>query len=344
MPASSARSSKSRDARAWTIVVLLAILVVVVFFVSMNTGVIHLAPVDVIKSFFGLGTDRQNLVLFEFRLPRIILSILIGAGLALSGCLLQGITRNPLADPGILGINSGAGFMVVLFVAFYPNKAAAPVYLLPLMAFIGAIATAVLLVVLSYKKGEGLSPSRLVLVGIAVSSGIASAMLAVSVRIAPEQYQFVQTWLAGSINGSTWSDVKSVLPWFAVLIPFVLYKARTLNVLNLGEQLATGLGARTNLDRLLLVAAAVALAGVSVAFGGGISFVGLIGPHVARQLVGSKHQVLIPASAITGALLLITADTIGRIALQPTSVPAGIVVAIIGAPYFLYLMARMKKS
>ncbi|RUS48086.1 iron ABC transporter permease [Cohnella sp. AR92] len=343
MPASTSHSNRRRDIKAWSIIATLAALVVVVFLISMNTGVVHLSPKDVVKSLFGYGTARQNLILFDFRLPRIVISVLVGAGLALSGCLLQGITRNPLSDPGILGINSGAGLMVVLFVAFFPNQSAAPAFLLPAMAFAGAIATAALLLVLSYKKGEGLSPSRLVLVGIAVSSGISACMLAITVRISPEQYQFVQTWLVGSITGSTWKDVQSVLPWLVVLIPYVLFKSNTLNVLNLGDQLATGLGARTNRERLLTVGAAVALAGVCVAIGGGISFVGLIGPHVARQLVGSKHQVLIPASALTGALLLITADTIGRAALQPTAIPAGIVVAIIGAPYFLYLMARMKR-
>ncbi|THF75885.1 FecCD family ABC transporter permease [Cohnella fermenti] len=344
MTSTAIRSRNKRDAKSWLIVGILAVLIVVVFIISMNSGVIHLSPLDVIKSVFGHGTAQQNLILFEFRLPRILISIMVGAGLALSGCILQGITRNPLSDPGILGINAGAGLMVVLFVSFYQSNTAAPIFLLPVLALIGAFATAGLLLAMAYKRGEGVVPSRLVLVGIAIGSGISSAMIVLTIKLSPEQYQFVQTWLAGSIVGANWKYVIAVVPWLCVLVPYVLLKARTLNVLSLGEQLATGLGARTNRDRGLLVLAAVALAGVCVAVGGGISFVGLIGPHLARRLVGSKHQVLIPASALTGGLLLLAADTIGRVAIQPSSMPAGIVVAIIGAPYFLYLMTRMKKG
>ncbi|OIB02974.1 iron ABC transporter permease [Paenibacillus sp. LC231] len=320
----------------------LAALIVLVFLISMNTGVIRLSPLEVIKTLFGGGTDKQELVLFEFRLPRIVISLLIGAGLAISGCVMQGISRNELADPGILGINAGAGLMVMLFISFFPSTTAAPVYLLPVLALIGASLTAALICVLAYKKNQGFKPTGLLLTGIAVAAGISAAMIVLTLRLSPEKYQFVATWLAGSIWGSSWKFVLALLPWILVLLPFVMYKAQVMNVLNLGEPMATGLGASVTKEQLKLLAAAVGLAASCVAVSGGIGFVGLIAPHLSRRFVGAKHQLLLPVTALVGALLVITADTLGRWIIQPSEIPTGIVVAVIGAPYFLYLLSRSR--
>jgi len=308
----------------------------------MNTGYIKLSPIEVIRTLFGLGTDKQQLILFEFRLPRIVISVLVGMGLAVSGCVLQGISRNALADPGILGINAGAGLAVMLFISFFPSTTETPVFFLPVLAFMGAGTAALIIYSLSYKRHEGITPMRLLLTGVAVAAGISAAMIVLTLRLSPENYQFVATWLAGSIWGSNWKFVLSLLPWIFVLIPFVYSKARVLNVLNLGDLTATGLGASIEKERRILLAAAVGLAGASVSVSGGIGFVGLIGPHLARQLVGSRHQILIPVSALTGGLLVLIADTVGRWILEPSEIPAGIVVAVIGAPYFLYLLSRIK--
>ncbi|MFB4328723.1 FecCD family ABC transporter permease [Paenibacillus sp. CR_12] len=332
---------KGRKRKIMTLSVLGA-LIILVFLISMNTGVIRLSPLEVIKTLFGGGTDKQELVLFEFRLPRIVISLLIGAGLAISGCVMQGISRNELADPGILGINAGAGLMVMLFISFFPSTAAAPVFLLPVLALIGAGGTAALICVLAYKKNQGFKPTGLLLTGIAVASGISAAMIVLTLRLSPEKYQFVATWLAGSIWGSSWKFVLALLPWMLVLLPFVMYKAQVMNVLNLGEPTATGLGASVTREQLKLLAAAVGLAASCVAVSGGIGFVGLIAPHLARRLVGAKHQMLLPVTALVGALLVITADTLGRWIIQPSEIPTGIVVAVIGAPYFLYLLSRTK--
>ncbi|MEK5068762.1 iron ABC transporter permease [Sporosarcina sp. FSL K6-1508] len=320
----------------------LGLLIIIVFMISMNTGYIKLSPLEVIRTLFGFGTDKQHLILFEFRLPRIIIAVLVGMGLAVSGCILQGISRNALADPGILGINAGAGLAVMLFISFFPSTTATPVFLLPVLAFLGAGITAVIIYSLAYKRHEGISPMRLLLTGVAIAAGISSVMVVLTLRLSPENYQFVATWLAGSIWGSNWKFVLSLLPWIILLIPFAFSKARVLNVLNLGDLTATGLGASIEKERRVLLAAAVGLAGASVSVSGGIGFVGLIGPHLARQLVGSRHQFLIPAAAMTGGLLVLIADTIGRWLLQPSEIPAGIVVAVIGAPYFLYLLSRIK--
>lgn len=332
---------KGRKRKIMTLSILGA-LIILVFLVSMNTGVIRLSPLEVIKTLFGGGTDKQELVLFEFRLPRIVISLLIGAGLAISGCVMQGISRNELADPGILGINAGAGLMVMLFISFFPSTAAAPVFLLPVLALIGAGGTAALICVLAYKKNQGFKPTGLLLTGIAVAAGISAAMIVLTLRLSPEKYQFVATWLAGSIWGSSWKFVLVLLPWMLVLLPFVMYKAQVMNVLNLGEPTATGLGASVTREQLKLLAAAVGLAASCVAVSGGIGFVGLIAPHLARRLVGAKHQMLLPVTALVGALLVITADTLGRWIIQPSEIPTGIVVAVIGAPYFLYLLSRTK--
>lgn len=335
-------AERKKKTKGIVVLIVLGILIITAFIISMNTGFTKLSPLEVLRTLFGSGTPKQELILFEFRLPRIVIAVLIGAGLALSGCILQGVSRNALADPGILGINAGAGLMVMLFVSFFPTTTAAPIFLLPILALVGASFAAFLIYILSYKKGEGILPTRMLLTGIGIAAGISSAMIVLTLRLSPEKYQFVATWLAGSIWGSNWKFVWALLPFILVLVPLVLAKARVLNVLNLGDQTASGLGAPVERERMVLLAAAAVLAGACVSVSGGIGFVGLIGPHLARRLVGPKHQFLLPASALVGSLLVLVADTLGRVILQPSEIPAGILVAILGAPYFLYLLSRTK--
>nr|WP_256760422.1 iron ABC transporter permease [Cohnella sp. WQ 127256] len=333
---------RRRRKRNIMVLAIFSISILIAFTLSTNTGFIKLSPMELIHTLFGMGTKKQSLILFDFRLPRIVISVLIGAGLAVSGCILQGISRNSLADPGILGINAGAGLTVMLFISFYPTTNAAPVFLLPILALIGAGLTAALIYVLAYKKHQGLLPLRMILTGVAVAAGISAATIVLTLRLSPDKYQVVATWMAGSIWGTNWKFVLALLPWILVLLPFAFYKSRVLNTLNLGDQIATGLGAPVEKERLVLLAVAVGLAGSCVAVSGGIGFVGLVAPHLARSLVGSRHQILLPTAALAGSLLVITADTIGRWILQPSEVPTGIVVAVVGAPYFLYLLARTK--
>ncbi|WP_059051448.1 FecCD family ABC transporter permease [Paenibacillus senegalimassiliensis] len=333
---------KQRARRAYIVQLIFAVLIVAVFVLSMNIGAMPLAPKDVIKTLFGFGTEKQELTLFIFRLPRIVISVLIGMGMAVAGCIFQGISRNPLADSGVLGINAGAGLAVTLFISFYPSIANAPVYLMPVLALFGAAGTATLIYLLSYKKNYGLLPIRMILVGIAVASGINAAMIILQLRLKPENFQLLQIWLVGSIWGSSWKHVIALLPWLLILLPYIFMKSRALNVLNLGDQTASGLGISLERSRLGLLAAAVGLTGACVAVGGGISFVGLIAPHLARRLVGPRHEYLLPASALAGGLLIIVGDTLARWVLQPSEIPTGIVVAIVGAPYFLYLLMKSR--
>nr|WP_237171663.1 iron ABC transporter permease [Paenibacillus sp. IHB B 3084] len=298
---------------------------------------------ELFRTLFGQGTPQQELILFEFRLPRMVISVLIGAGLAVSGCIMQGVSRNGLADPGILGINAGAGLMVMLFVLLFPTmQTTNSLFLLPALALIGSGAAAILIYALSYKKGEGISPTRLLLSGIGVAAGISAAMIIMTLKLTPESYTFVASWLAGSIWGSNWKFVMALLPWLVVLLPFAYYKANVMNVLNLGDQTASGLGTSIEKERILLLAAAVGLASSSVSVSGGIGFVGLVAPHLARKLVGPKHKMLLVACALVGALLVLVADTITRSLPLQKEIPTGLIVAIIGAPYFLYLLSRSK--
>nr|NSL48856.1 iron ABC transporter permease [Dendrosporobacter quercicolus DSM 1736] len=312
------------------------------FIISMNTGYTKLSPPDTLRTLLGGGTARENLILFDFRLPRIMISILVGAGLALSGCIIQGVAKNALADPGLLGINAGAGLMVILYVLFFGTQSFLSVFTLPFLALFGAGVTAVIIYGLAFKKEEGIAPLRLILTGVAVQAGISSLTTVLVVKLADTQFDFVATWQAGSIWASNWKFVLALLPWLLLLIPYVLFKSRVLDVLNLGDELAHSLGASVERERRRLLAAAVALAASCVAVSGGISFVGLIAPHLARRLVGPGHRILLPACALTGAVLVSAADTVARVILQPSEIPAGIMVAIIGAPYFLYLLMKSR--
>jgi iron complex transport system permease protein len=336
------RLGPGRKSRAFSAMIFLSIVIGITVLLSLNSGQVRLPPSSVWRTLWGEGTEREALILFDFRLPRIVISLLIGAGLAVSGCILQGLSRNALAEPGMLGLNAGAGLAVVLFISFVPVNTAAPVFALPFVAFAGAGLTAALVYRLAYYRAEEGSASRLLLVGVAVAAGISSCMLVLSIRLDPAQYQFVSLWLAGSIWGTGWMHVMALLPWILILLPVALFQTKVLDVLSLGSMAAVGLGANVTRQRLGLLAVSVGLAGSCVAIGGGIAFVGLIGPHLARRLVGPGHRQALPVSAMLGSLLLLLADTIARVLLNSAEIPTGIVVAVIGAPYFLYLLTKSR--
>lgn len=320
-----------------------AAVLVLSFIISMNTGYTRLSPLDTLRTLFGGGTAKENLILFDFRLPRIVISVLVGMGLSLSGCIIQGVSKNALADPGLLGINAGAGLMVILYVMFFGTQSFLSVFTLPFLALAGAGITAIAIYALSFKKSEGIAPMRLILTGVAIQAGISALTTLLVVKLDEDQFDFVATWQAGSIWGSNWRFVLALLPWLLLLIPYVLYKARVLDVLNMGDDVAYGLGTSVERERRALLAAAVALAASCVAVSGSISFVGLIAPHLARRLVGPKHTILLPTCALTGAVLVSAADSVARVIVQPAEIPTGIMVAIIGAPYFLYLLAKSRQ-
>jgi iron complex transport system permease protein len=269
-----------------------------------------------------------------------MISILAGMGLAVSGAILQSISRNPLAESGILGINAGAGLMVVLYITFFTVESTSFLYILPLFALIGGILTATVIYLMSYKKGEGIDSTRLVLVGVGMAMAISGVILTLTIRLDKNQYTFIAEWIAGKIWGNDWIFVLALLPWILLLVPIAFLKSHVLNTLYLHESVSIGLGVPVERERIKLLFIAVALASASVSVTGGIAFVGLMSPHIARSLVGPRHQLLLPLAAMLGAILLLVADTIGRAILDPSGIPAGVIVTVIGAPYFMYLMAK----
>lgn len=333
---------KKKRLRFWLIISILIIGIIAFFFISLSLGMISISPKEVIQTLMGQGTDRQELVLFKFRMPRIILALLIGAGLAVSGTIMQGITQNGLADPGILGINSGAGFAIVLFLYSFqgiiPASSALSTYMLPFVALVGAFTAAILIYTIAWKKG--VSPIRLVLVGIGVNAAFGALLTILQLRMDPQNYRHVTIWLSGEIWSANWDFVYALLPWMLILIPVAMIKARNLNVFHLGDDIASGLGTHVEKERGFLLFIAVALAGAAVAAGGAIAFLGLVVPHIVRKLVGPLHNYVIPISALLGGFILIIADVIGSNILAPTTIPVGIVVAIVSTPYFVYLLMK----
>ncbi|WP_433959775.1 FecCD family ABC transporter permease [Cytobacillus horneckiae] len=326
--------------RTGMIISITAILLLIAFIISVATGFASLSPLRLVNTLLGQGTPKEELILFTFRLPRILVTILAGVGLAISGAILQSITRNPLADPGILGINAGAGLAVVFFVMIFGSSAGTYIYILPLFALCGGMITAIIIYLLSFKKGEGIDPGRMLLVGVGLSTAISGAILTLASKIAREDYDFFANWMAGRIWGDDWVFVLALLPWLLLLLPFVYRKSNVLNTMSLNENLSIGLGVKVEKERYILLLIAVALAASAVSVSGGIAFVGLMAPHIARSLVGPRHQLYLPVAAMLGAILLLIADTIGRVLLDPSGIPAGVIVSIIGAPYFMYLMAK----
>ncbi|OIN66025.1 iron ABC transporter permease [Exiguobacterium sp. KRL4] len=322
------------------IFLILSLLLLTTIVISIGLGPASVSYDRLLPTLFGQGSFKEDFVLFSLRLPRILITLLAGMALALSGAILQGITRNELADPGIIGINTGAGVAIAIFFLYFPVDVGSFIYALPIAAFLGALLTAIAIYALSYDRIRGLQPIRLILTGVGFSMALSGIMVILISSTKREKVDFIAKWLAGNIWGTDWTFVYALLPWLIVLIPFTLYKANKLNLLALNEPVAIGVGVSIEKERIQLLLTAVALAASAVSVTGGISFIGLMAPHIARALVGPRHQWFLPIALLIGGWLLVLADTIGRNIADPDGIPAGIVVALIGAPYFIYLLLK----
>lgn len=329
---------KQRTVRAIVAGLLLLAIAIIVVIVSLNTGTIRLSPASIWRTLLGSGTRDETLILFEYRLPRIVITILAGIGLGISGAVLQGVSRNSLADPGILGIHSGAAFGLIVFVSFFRTMEGPAALLIPMFTFAGGIVISIIIFVLAYDRYKGMIPIRLILVGIAIEAGVSAVTLFLSLKLDEDTYTFAARWLAGSVWGRDWVNVWSLLPWVAVLVPIIYSRSRSLDLFALGDETAAGVGSHVTRNRMLMLGLAVALSCASVSMAGGIGFIGLIAPHIARRLAGPQHRHFLPIAALVGLVILVTADTVGRSIFQPNAVPAGVIVAAIGGPYFLYLL------
>lgn len=322
--------------------VLIAILLVLLaagLFFDINAGYSKIPLSEILQVLMGKGPQSVRFTLLELRLPRVLTSMLVGIGLALAGCILQGVTRNDMAEPGILGINAAAGSAIAIFVVFFTGTSQGYETILPLLAIAGSAAAVLLEYRLSLVRGR-LSSKRLLLIGIALSSAFSSLTTMLMLRMSDSQYAFVQSFIAGSIWGASWKNVAILGGSLTLLALAAWLKSRELNVLALGEESAAGLGMEVRRQSFWLLMISVAMAGLCCAVGGGLSFIGLVCPHLARKLTGPNYRRLIPAALLCGAVLLVFSDIISRTLLIPNEIPIGIVAAVIGAPYFLYLLIR----
>ncbi|WP_447956110.1 FecCD family ABC transporter permease [Vreelandella sp. EE7] len=293
---------------------------------------------QVLRALAAPASSDIAFIVWELRLPRIALAILVGAALAIAGAILQRIVRNPLASPDVIGITSGAAFAAVLFLTL--SSTTLSIHLLPLAAMLGALVSALLVASLAWRNG--LNPSRMVLVGIGLAAAMGAATTLLIVMSDDSSAMAAYVWLTGSLYAAQWKDALGMLAWLVVTLPVCLALARHADAMALGDGVAQGLGVAIIKSRLALLACSVVLAGAAVAFAGGLSFVGLIAPHLAARLVGHKLAKLIPASALVGALIVLYADLLGRVAFLPKDLPAGIFVAGIGAPFFVFLLYKTR--
>lgn len=307
--------------------------VALLFVLSIRYGTYTLSFDEISQAFHP--DDKNYFTLMEYRLPRALLAIIIGGALAISGVLVQSVVRNPLASPDILGINNAAGLVAVTVLIFLPNLA---FYWLPIFAFIGGVLSFILLWVIC---DFNFRPIKMAIIGVALSA-LWAAISHYLMLTNPVEINTAMLWLTGSLWGRSWAYVDVVLPWLLVLLPLPFIFCRDLDTLGLGENKAATLGVSVNKTQILVLVLAVALSTTAVAICGPIAFLGLVAPHLARKLVGGRHRTLLPAAMLIGTLLLQISDILARVIAPPTELPAGILTAIIGAPYFFYLLMRTK--
>ncbi|QPQ33967.1 FecCD family ABC transporter permease [Lysinibacillus sp. JNUCC-52] len=318
-------------------------------YLHITNGVFDMSVIDVLKTLLRIEPNPKfDLVIFEFRLPRIVIAALVGVGLGMAGVVLQGITRNGLADPGILGINAGAGAAVVIFMFFFQFRVVTAdihswlsILIMPIFGFVGGTMAAALIFSFAMKNGH-LDMQRLILTGIAINSGFGALSLFLSLKMNAQDYESAAVWMAGSIYNANWIFVVSMLPWLLLLGFYVYRKSYLLDYFQLEEDSITSLGIALEKEKIKLLLASVGLVSACVSVSGSIGFIGLMAPHIAKQLVGIQHRYVMPVSALIGACLLVFADFIGKTVFAPSELAVGIVVSIIGIPYFLYLLVKSK--
>ncbi|WP_122434620.1 FecCD family ABC transporter permease [Pseudomonas viridiflava] len=305
---------------------------------SLALGKVNLSPATLFDVLFGQADQRLVFIVEQLRMPRLALAALVGAALAVSGLILQSIIRNPLASPDLLGITSGASAAAVIYLSFF--SAALGAQFLPLAAISGAGLAALAIYLLAWNQGA--SPLRLVLIGVGVSALLAAVTTFILVFSPLTTTLSAYVWLTGSVYGASWPEPRALAGWLVVVLPLLVLLARQVRVQQLDDDLAQGIGVRVQWLRAGLLLVSVALAGLAVAWGGAIAFVGLIAPHIAKRLVppGFAGQALM--SALMGANLVMLADLAGRTLFLPLDLPAGIFVAVLGTPFFLYLLINQR--
>ena len=300
---------------------------------SLTLGSVDISFSTIVHTLLGNVQTTDEMVIWNIRFPRNIVGALVGANLAVSGAILQAVMKNPLADPGIVGVSSGAGLAGVIMLIFMPE---ASILLTP-VAFVGAMLSAAAVYALAWKNG--IRPTRIILAGVAVSAFLGSGISALLVFYS-DKVQGALLWIVGGLSARSWPQVETLFPYTILGLVLALAGCKALTILSLGDETARGLGVPVERVRFSMTAVAALLAAGAVSVAGLIGFVGLVVPHIVRLIIGTDYKYVIPGSAILGAGVLVFCDTLGRVAFSPIEIPAGIIMAFLGAPFFLYLLRR----
>ncbi|MFD0957336.1 FecCD family ABC transporter permease [Virgibacillus alimentarius] len=325
-------------AKKRTIVILTCgLFLVVASIMSLMIGQVSFSLQGIWDGIFSKEDSLARRIVWDLRFPRVLIGLIVGMCLASSGAILQGVMRNPLADPGIIGVSSGAGIAATVIMIIFP----AYIALVPLAAFLGALITALLIYILSWKGGT--SPVRIILVGVAINAVIGAAMSALMILYS-DRVQSVLPWLAGGIAGVGWNQFEMIIYYAIAALLLAIYGIKHIRILRLGDEMAKLLGHNVERTRFFLIILSTLLAGIAVSVAGLIGFVGLVVPHILRIMIGGDHKYLLPASALGGGLLVVLADTIARSAFEPIEIPVGILLSFLGGPFFLYMIHRRRDS
>lgn len=316
--------------------VLTAVGLFILFIFAVNTGSLKVTPSELFCGLF-IEYNPDVATIYDLRFPRIFIAMLGGAATAVSGVLLQAVMKNPLADPGIIGVSSGASLVAVIVTAFFPSL----FFLTPMLAFIGGLVAFLLVYSLSWKGG--LSPLRIILVGVAVNA-LCTGLMSAFNSATGSSYTGVASIVNANITQKTWDDFQTLAVYVVIGLIASFFVTNQCNLLSLEDKTARSLGMNVTRSRIVISVIAVLLASISTAVVGAISFLGLIVPHIARLLVGSNHKVLVPYSILLGAFTLLLADTIGRTVGSPYEISAAVVMSVIGGPFFIFLLRRSKQN
>ncbi|MDF2611131.1 MAG: iron transporter permease [Lachnospiraceae bacterium] len=324
---------------------LLLLLLLAAVFLYLSWGSYKMTFSEIIQTFFGQGTKLQKAALLDIRMPRMLVAISVAIALSTAGALLQTITKNDLADPGIMGINAGAAVAAVIFISlktsdYYSELGTLSIYVLPFMAICGAGVSAVIIYLLSSRNK--IRPKRLLLIGLGVNAGFHAFITFFTFKGGIVDYNRVLVWISGSLWGSGWSYVIIIIPLVTIMFITTVLNYKKLDVLNLSEVHGISLGLNLNRERRKLLTYVVILAGGATAFAGNVGFIGLICPHMARKLVGPYHKYFLVISAFLSVIIILLADAVSRNLFSPIEIPVGITISILGVPYFIYLMMKEK--
>lgn len=317
--------------KVFSFIVVMILLVIVTLYAAV-TGSIDITAMELIKGLFT-GTNENVDIIKDLRLPRIIIALFAGAALSVSGVLLQAVMRNPLAEPGIIGVSSGASFVSIVMVSFFPTL----FFYTPLFSFIGGALAFLFVYMFSWKSG--LDPLRMILIGVAINALFTGLGQLLSAHSSSSMMSDISV-TTSTLTMKTWDDVHIMVIYgtIGLIVAFLVYS--WCNHLALKDKTLKNLGFRTNRARFVISIIAVLLASIATAIAGMFTFVGLLVPHIARSLVGTDHKVLIPFSALAGALLIVAADTLGRTLFAPVEIPASIIMVIIGGPFLIFVLRK----